>query len=589
MYYNKYVKYKNKYINNTNQNVHNVKGGADNKPYMKKIVETWDKDKLKILFNQYFNSLYIYLKESNLHFVKELNIYSFYMYLFNPNQFVNDFEILKKEYDITKVDRYLQMKTEDDRDKMYSYMDTRINRPYITKKYISSSSIISSETKPCTYFLERDIDKFDIVKYYNFWIEEICSNNSIDSISETINKLNNEYINGSSPRFDEKINFFISNPECNLIGFHADYTIYNRFYILLFILFIVDTLIVRSIYSSKQMILQYDKISFSENKITKLYNYIIQNDHDIIGLCDLSDSDIHSLYSIFKDSYFIYVTLKNDQIFLESNENKMVFEKNHACGLLIKKTITSLDFIDKETYRGYSDEFKNRFHSSLYVKVTSKDGKNLNIFVGYAKSQKNQDLKFPDDCNIILGDLNTKNIKSFEIGITLSSNFNNDRKLYSEIIKNKCTFNIHRSPLQAQFSKIGYEHDIEKHVTNTIPENTTICYRDYIIFGNDILSNDILYKETKPKIYDINNTTVDIYESNKYTPIPNKVHFSDHYLVSRNLYGNTNVCLLNMAADQDSPLEFYIHDLREVYNKISDCFYDDETKIADIFGEIFKN
>lgn len=212
-----------------------------------------------------------------------------------------------------------------------------------------------------------------------------------------------------------------------------------------------------------------------------------------------------------------------------------------------------------KSYNVYKNDSSNEepIMLSFYLDSNRKTKQDVDIFDKY-KEELNK-------YEIIFGDFNTKGEEAantvLEFAIEAKDKVYNKDSIYTITTNKK-----RRVPIQTQMGKNGLDPIDEFYVSKI---------KDWIIIQDGT---------TEIHIFDLacNEYTDVTYEL--IPELPKFDHFSDHYVVYRQYIKNGKkygIAHLNVAADQNSPFEFYIPELRDLYNIIYDDWTSDELMFED--------
>lgn len=261
----------------------------------------------------------------------------------------------------------------------------------------------------------------------------------------------------------------------------------------------------------------------------------------------------------------------------------------HQCGLLIiydRNNVKVTDLDVNEIFDMTNNSVNKNLHSYYYCncEVNSISKK---ILIMYAKS----DRKYIDDTveinnkqiiDILLGDLNTVTKISATNIINYASILEDDFYKQIENITKFHTCKKFRIPLlQQQFSKIEKDPDIDN-INN-------ISSKDYVIIrGNKNQPETYTFQQQENMLVkhdqDINSDVQTINESLPW--LPNTNHFSDHFLIKRKINNDEFAFTLNVAADNEILLEYYIDKLKDFYNLCYDVWKTNENTLTQITHNI---
>lgn len=232
-----------------------------------------------------------------------------------------------------------------------------------------------------------------------------------------------------------------------------------------------------------------------------------------------------------------------------------------------------------KTNSNMNNELDKNFMKEKYVKsydVYRNDNSNeepimLSFYLdSNRKTKQDVDIfeKYIDELNkyeIIFGDFNTKGNDAantvLEFAIEANDKIYNKDSIYTIITNKK-----RRVPIQTQMGKNGLDPIDEFYVSKI---------KDWIIIPNST---------SEIHIFDLacNEYTDVTYDS--IPELPKFDHFSDHYVVYRQYVKNGRkygIAHLNVAADQNSQFEFYIPELRDLYNIIYDEWISENVMFQD--------
>lgn len=271
------------------------------------------------------------------------------------------------------------------------------------------------------------------------------------------------------------------------------------------------------------------------------------------------------------------------------------------------ENLTFVDNNDRENIKKLSINVNNIGYFKLKY-WDAEEKKDIDKYIGVVYSGSSRDkedkiIKLINDnkIDLMMGDMNTTNQVSAKRIIEFASSISDEYYAKASNFYKFHTCKKFRVPLfQQQFSKIVSDPDINN--KNDVFMGT----KDYIIVKKSFLNttkttpNQTSFQMITPKIYVFLNEERKVLEKNKdgkeeektytkndifpYTqdteksirdindylpPLPNNDHFSDHFLVERQLKNNVCAYTLNFAADQKSLLEYFIKELEELY----DSFY----------------
>lgn len=276
----------------------------------------------------------------------------------------------------------------------------------------------------------------------------------------------------------------------------------------------------------------------------------------------------------FSDSY------ENLNILLDKNKN-WNFERNYKKNDDINKDGTTIWFKTKtdimeiendnflkekyvksyEIYNNVSNpkDMDKPLVLSFYLDSNRKTKKDVDIFEIYKDEFRKYD--------IIIGDFNTKGIEAANTVLDFAMEVVNDMSYNTNSIFKIITNKKRRVPLQSQMGKNGLDPSNEQNIPKI---------KDWIIIPNGT---------TEIHVFDLsgNEYTDDNY--NNIPEIPKYDHFTDHFVVYRHFIKNGKkygIAQLNVAAFQNSPYEFYISELKDLYNIVYDDWLSDELISDDI-------
>lgn len=221
------------------------------------------------------------------------------------------------------------------------------------------------------------------------------------------------------------------------------------------------------------------------------------------------------------------------------------------------------------------DKINNLGHFN--IKINNNPFKIAVLYAGSSRDKKDKTILFNkkyDDIDIIMGDMNTTKQDAayniFNYASKLNDTYYSEAKFKEKYYKLHTCKKFRIPVLQQQFSKIEPDPNILLNSTEFLGT------KDYIIVkngGNDIetfafknrsssFTDPIFILEQKEQKLDTD-TYKDI--NKELTSLPNINHYSDHFIVGRQLNNKSKAFSFNMAADNTSLIEYYIDDLSNLY------------------------